>query len=89
MAVANTVTTNVSTSATPLVLPAFGAAVGTNCLVVANLGAVIVYLGDSKVSATNGIPIAAGAALPLPSATGNGMYAIAASATANVAVAVF
>lgn len=89
MAVANTVTTSVSTSVTPLGLPTFGAAVGTNCLVIANLGAVIVYLGDSKVSATNGIPMAAAATLVLPGATGNGMYALAASSTANVAVSAF
>ena len=87
MANSNTATTNVGTSATPLALPVLGAA--NNCLVVANLGSVVVYVGGSNVSATNGIPIAATSNLVLPGATGAGMYALAASTTANVTVGAF
>lgn len=72
-----------------LLSPSTADGVPGHSLYINNKGAVIVYVGPSNVSgAVNGYPIAATSQLPWPVklADGEGLWAIAASATADVTV---
>jgi hypothetical protein len=78
-----------TTAATLIATPS--SAPDVDGILISNLGAVTIYLGGSAVTAntasTGGYPLAASASVLVPTtgASAEGLYAITASSTANVA----